>query len=179
MTPLRIAYADPPYLGKCGMYDHHHEAPYGCWDEAETHIALAADLQRDFPDGWALSCSTPSLRLLLPACPEARIGAWVKGWCSWKPNTYPAYAWEPVLFGGGRKPATGDKTWMTARDWMQANVTTGQPVKGAKPEAFCMWVFALLGAHPEDELVDLFSGSGAVTRAWAKFCQQLDFTGVA
>ena len=34
---------------------------------------------------------------------------------------------------------------------------------GAKPAAFCWWVFDLLGALPGDELVDLFPGSGGIT----------------
>ncbi len=40
---------------------------------------------------------------------------------------------------------------------------------GAKPAAFCRWIFDLLGAQPGDELVDLFPGSGGVSRAWAAF----------
>ena len=37
---------------------------------------------------------------------------------------------------------------------------------GAKPAAFCWWLFDLLGALPGDELVDLFPGSGGIGRAW-------------
>ncbi len=40
---------------------------------------------------------------------------------------------------------------------------------GAKPAAFCRWVFDLLGARPGDHLDDLFPGSGGVTRAWKGF----------
>ena len=39
-------------------------------------------------------------------------------------------------------------------------------VVGAKPAAFCWWLFDLLGALPGDELVDLFPGSGGIGRAW-------------
>jgi hypothetical protein len=39
-------------------------------------------------------------------------------------------------------------------------------VVGAKPAAFCRWLFDLLAALPGDSLDDLFPGSGAVTRAW-------------
>lgn len=42
-------------------------------------------------------------------------------------------------------------------------------VVGAKPAAFCRWVFELLGAQPGDELVDVFPGSGGVARAWEAF----------
>jgi hypothetical protein len=37
---------------------------------------------------------------------------------------------------------------------------------GMKPAAWCEWVFRMLGAQRGDELVDVFPGSGAVTRAW-------------
>ena len=42
-------------------------------------------------------------------------------------------------------------------------------VIGAKPGAFCRWVFDLLGAAPGDSLDDLYPGSGAVGKAWATY----------
>lgn len=42
-------------------------------------------------------------------------------------------------------------------------------VTGAKPPAFCRWLFAWLGARPGDEFDDLFPGSRAVTDAWRTF----------
>jgi hypothetical protein len=39
-------------------------------------------------------------------------------------------------------------------------------IAGAKPEAFCRWLFSVLNAQAGDELVDLFPGSGIVTRTW-------------
>lgn len=42
-------------------------------------------------------------------------------------------------------------------------------VTGAKPAAFCRWLFDLLGAQAGDQLVDLFPGSGGVSRAWDAF----------
>jgi hypothetical protein len=160
---VRVAYADPPYLGCCGLYDHYH--PDGrCWDEPETHRLLSAQLEMDFPDGWALSCSTPSLRTLLPMCPEdVRVGAWVKPFASFKPNVNPAYAWEPVLFRGGRSRARQEPT---VRDWAAVNITLKRGLTGAKPAGFSFWVFDLLGLQADDELVDVFPGSGAVTEAW-------------
>lgn len=38
-----------------------------------------------------------------------------------------------------------------------------------KPPEFSVWMFRLLGARRGDELVDLFPGSGAVTRAWERY----------
>jgi hypothetical protein len=42
-------------------------------------------------------------------------------------------------------------------------------VVGAKPAAFCRWMFDLLGAEPQDEFTDVFPGSGGVLRAWRWF----------
>ena len=52
--------------------------------------------------------------------------------------------------------------------WCVARIRTTDPrrVVGAKPAAFCWWLFDLLGALPGDELVDLFPGSGGIGRAW-------------
>jgi hypothetical protein len=62
---VNFAYADPPYLGCCSLYQHFH--PDGrCWDDAETHRLLIERLRAEFPDGWAMSASAPSLRVLLP-----------------------------------------------------------------------------------------------------------------
>ena len=40
------------------------------------------------------------------------------------------------------------------------------------PEAFAFWLFQMAGLEPGDELTDLFPGSGAVSRAWEKWCAQ-------
>lgn len=75
---MRYAYADPPYLGCCRLYDHFHGDDGGCWDDPETHRALIARLYRDYPDGWALSATSGSLQALLPMCGPVRVAAWVK-----------------------------------------------------------------------------------------------------
>ena len=152
---MRFAYADPPYVGQAKRH-------YRC---AEVdHRELVDRLVAEFPDGWALSCSSPSLRLLLPLCPEdVRVGAWVKPFCVFKPGVNPAYAWEPLIFRGGRKRTRLEPT---ERDWVLANITLRKGLSGAKPQAFSEWVFRLLGACRGDELVDLFPGTGAVTTAW-------------
>ena len=166
---MKLAYADPPYLGCCGLYDHHH--PDGlCWDDLATHEALIGRLTDDYPDGWALSATSGSLRHLLPLCPDdVRVGAWVKPFASFKPNVNPAYCWEPVIFHGGRKR---DRTEPTTRDYVAANITLRRGLTGAKPREFCWWVFDLLGAEPADEFHDLFTGSGAVSEAWDSYRQR-------
>lgn len=163
--PLTMAFADPPYIGQAKR--HYSDDPQ-C---AEVdHEELIERLCRDYPFGWALSCSSPSLRIILPLCPEeARVGAWVKPFCSFKPNVNPAYAWEPVIFCGGRKKG---REVATTRDWCAANITLQRGCAGAKPDAFCVWLFEMLGLRKGDTLVDLYPGSGAVTRAWEAWTGQ-------
>lgn len=164
---MRVAYLDPPYYGCCALYDHHH--PDGrCWDDLETHRLLIERVAAEFPDGWALSCTSNSLRVLLPLCPEGvRVGAWVKPFCSFRPNVNPAYAWEPVIFQS--KPSSYRNGGTTVRDYVAAPMTMKRGLTGAKPEAFCYWLFEVLGLSPGDELVDVFQGSGAVSRAWGSW----------
>ena len=96
-----------------------------------------------------------------------RVGAWVKPFAAFKPNVNPAYAWEPVVFQGGRKRG---RTEDTTRDWVSANITLQRGLSGVKPDAFSFWLFNLLGMERGDEFIDLFPGSGAVTRAWEHWC---------
>jgi hypothetical protein len=49
-----------------------------------------------------------------------------------------------------------------------------QTVFGQKPWGFSFWMFEALGLQPEDEFVDIFPGSGAVTRAWEAWRKQGD-----
>ncbi len=58
----------------------------------------------------------------------------------------------------------------TVRDWVSENSTLKKGLVGAKPPAFCYWIFELLGARPEDEFFDLFPGTGIVTRCWQSWC---------
>jgi len=159
---VKFAYADPPYLGCCKLYGHHHPDKK-CWDDLETHAALIDRLCREYPDGWALSLHSPSLQRILGRCPlNVRVAAWVKPFAIFKPNVNPAYAWEPVIFRGGRKLTRDDKT---IRDFVSANVTLQRGTTGAKPEAFSYWLFDVLNMRPDDEFDDLFAGSGSVSRA--------------
>jgi hypothetical protein len=159
---MKFAYADPPYLG-CGAK--FYQRPE--WDTVKRHAELVAQLVAEYPDGWVMSLHTPSLKAILPLCPDvARVGAWVKPFASFKPNVSPAYCWEPVIWMGGRK-RTRDE--MTVRDYHSEGITLKRGFTGAKPEGFSFWVFDLLGMQPDDEFVDLFPGSGAVSVAWEQF----------
>ncbi len=164
---MRFAYADPPYIGQSKKHYGNHPDYAGEVD----HAALIARLVADYPDGWALSLSTPSLKQIIAMCPdEARVGAWVKPFASFKANVNPAYAWEPVIFMGGRKHTRKDQT---TRDFVSANITLRRGLSGAKPDAFCFWIFDLLNMQRGDVLDDLFPGSGAVGEAWAKWQTQM------
>jgi len=117
-----------------------------------------------------MSLHSPSLKAILPLCPDdVRVMAWVKPMCSFKPNVAPAYAWEPVIVKPVRKP---DVAFGTPRDWIAANMATGQGLRGSKPSKFCYWLFQVLGAEWEDEFTDLFPGSGIVSRSWEAYRSQ-------
>ena len=155
--PMRVAYADPPYPGMAHFYPEKTEV---------DHADLVATLVRDFPDGWALSTASTTLREVLLVCPEkVRIAAWVKPFASWKRGISPAYAWEPVIFYKGRRLPDAHKT----RDYVAVAITLRKGLTGAKPEAFAIWLFDLLGLRAGDELVDLFPGTGIIGRTWERW----------
>lgn len=171
---MRVAYADPPYPGQAAKHYKKHPDFAGEVD----HAALLRHLTSDY-EHWALSTASTTLLyiLRLTDCPvDVRVGAWVKPYASSRPGIMPVYAWEPVIWKGGRKSGVGSG-WV--RDWVSTNPTRDstqvgpRKVSGAKPEGFCFWLFQALNLRPGDELVDLFPGSGAVTQAWEKWQRQL------
>ncbi len=159
---MKFAYADPPYLG---MGQKMYKRPE--WDDPETHRQIIERMNVDYPDGWALSCSTPSLRTILPMCPpDCRIAAWCKSFASFKPNVNPAYCWEPVIFHGGRTKRS--RTEDTIRDYHIEPIALRRGFQGAKPPGFALWIVQLLGADVRqgDTITDLFHGSGAMLGVW-------------
>ena len=158
---MRFAYADPPYLGLARFYAHLHPQALA-YDDPATHRALIDRLARDYPDGWALSLHVPSLQTILPMCPpQARVMAWVKPFCSFKPGVGVAYAWEPVIVCGGRRRTRAQET---VRDWCAANITLRRGLTGAKPARFTDWLLDVLNVQAGDAVDDLFPGTGAVSR---------------
>lgn len=176
---MLFCYADPVYLGCSRLYPEHPKAHL--WDDPEHHRKLIQSLTQNCPDGWALSCSTPSLVTLLPMCPpNHRIGSWVKTFCAFKKGVRPCYAWEPVIFVGGRNkahppPEKGGKQ-TTPKDFLldesgdynspayAGPITLKKGLTGAKSEAFCHWVLDLLNVQPGDQVLDLFPGTGVMSR---------------
>ena len=159
---MKLGYADPPYPGCADMYRDHPD-----YAGEVDHVALIERLKSEF-DGWVLHTSaTPTaIALLAPlvAATGARWCSWVKGFAAFKRNVSVAYAWEPVIIKPARKPVVTGRQIM--RDWIECSITLKRGLVGAKPEAVCHWVFELLGAEPDDEIVDLYPGTGAVTKAW-------------
>lgn len=161
---MRVAYADPPYIGQAKKHYSHDER---CAEV--NHPLLIAHLETF--DAWALSLSAPSLKTILPMCPDTvRVGAWVKPFCAFKANVNPAYAWEPVIFRVGPRKRTRKQE--TIRDWVSEVITLKKGLPGVKPEGFSVWLFELLNMEPGDEFHDIFPGSGAVSRAWENWRQQ-------
>jgi hypothetical protein len=164
---MKAAYADPPYLGMAvAFYGDLHPAAAD-YDQPETHRRLIERLNDEF-DCWALSLGSNNLYTILPMCPsDVRIMAWTKGFASFKPGVKTAhFAWEPVIVRGQR-PIT--QRLHCVRDWVQESMAIQKCLRGAKPERFCYWLFDVLNLLPDDDFVDLFPGSGAVTRAWEKW----------
>lgn len=159
---MKIAYADPPYIGCAHLYKDH--ADFG--GEVD-HAELIERLESDY-DGWVLhATATPaSMAILAPlvAVTGARWMAWVKGFAAFKRNVSVAYAWEPVIVKSARKPVVSKRLVM--RDWILESITLRKGLTGAKPEAVCHWAFEVVGARPDDELIDLYPGTGSVTNAW-------------
>lgn len=169
-APVRLAYADPPYPGLSGYYRDHPDYA-GEVDHAELVVELAGF------DGWALSTSARSLayvlELAVAAEPrEVRVAAWLRGARPHRSAHGALASWEPVLYVAGRsvadRPLVDGSIGTVDSLELRSVPRLSDPrrVVGAKPPGFSRWVFELLGADPVDELVDMFPGSGAVSRAW-------------
>lgn len=167
--PLRLAYADPPYPGNAHLYRDHRD--YG--GEVD-HTALIDRLSTY--NGWALSTSAAALPAVLRLCPPGvRVAAWHRGGRGM--SRWPLNAWEPVLYHGGRPVAShrgGTRRVDSLVHGVSPMTTLPGRVIGAKPAAFCRWLFDLLGAQPGDSFEDLFPGSGALTRAWTTYTTGAD-----
>lgn len=162
---MRLAYADPPYPGCAHRYKD--QPDFG--GEVD-HKALAKRL--DSYDGFVLHTSSTGLASVLPLFGDTvRVMAWVKPFAAFKRNVSVAYAWEPVLVRSARKPVVSGRVVM--RDWFSNSITLRKDLVGAKPEALCRWLFEVVGAQPDDDLDDLFPGTGAVSRAWESWKSEL------
>jgi hypothetical protein len=172
---LRLAYADPPYPGKAHLYRQHPD-----YAGEVDHPALIRRLSTY--DGWALSTSAAALPTVLRCCPDGvRVAAWHR---YERPTTsrWPLSAWEPVIYRPARaldsRPGRARRVDSLVHGVAPMTTLPGRVI-GAKPAAFCRWMFDLLAALPGDHLDDLYPGSGAVTRAWTAYTQSREREGTA
>lgn len=173
---MKLAYADPPYPGTSARYYADHPDYAGEVD----HQELIDRLIDDYPDGWALSTSAEALPEILGMIytePPPQVAAWFRGE---RPTAsyWPLHAWEPVIYFGGRPylSSIDERRIDSLVHVARARRTDPRHVIGAKPAAFCYWMFDLLGARPGDTLDDLYPGSGGIGRAWHEFTVATDDT---
>lgn len=172
---MKLAIADPPYLGRGVRWygggrgssprwpaaDNHPEA--GRWDTPEAHMQLVEELTANY-DGWAIAMSADSLPLYLSVCPaDVRVMVWHKR------NALPSgwrvmNTWEPVVTRIPSSRRARVKGHVATRDLLDApNKPSG--FVGSKPKEWTQWVLESLGYESGDEVADIFPGSGAVQRA--------------
>lgn len=167
---LRFAYADPPYPGMAAKHYSGHVDYAGEVDHRELVARLCGEY-----DGWVLHTSSVALAGVLALIDaegvDVRIMAWVKPFAAFKRNVSVAYAWEPVIVKAIRKPVVTQQ--VVSRDWIAVPMTLARGTVGAKPAEVCRWLFAVSGLQPEDNFTDLYPGSGAVSRAWQGWRDQL------
>lgn len=156
-SPLRVAYADPPYPGKAAECYKDQPSFAGEVD----HAALIVSLEAMY-DGWALSTGAYALREVLPLCPAGvRVCAWVKP-IGVSSLTFGLHnSWEALIVSPARRRRPGKRDWFSAQP-----ARGGGKLMGRKPLAFCAFLFDALGMLPGDSLEDLFPGTGIVSRAW-------------
>ena len=165
---MKFAYADPPYPGQSKRLYGKHPDYAGEVDHAE----LIGRLYRDYPDGWALSTSVEALQAVLALCPsDVRVAVWyVTNRMPFTGNGRWHFSWEPLIIRGGR---LGWGEGICVRDILTCPSPLGSGgLPGQKPEAFCRWLFDLLGARQGDDLDDLFPGSGIVGKQWQTYTAQ-------
>lgn len=158
---MRFGYADPPYPGCARRH-------YQC---AEVdHAALVLRMMREYPEGWALSTSAKALPFVMSLVPLA-LDPRVVIWDRQKSRRGVAYRsrnrWEPVIIVGGRaRRVELDEDLDDLLQWGGRQHKHPGALVGMKPAAFWEWLFRQLGAMRGDSFDDLFTGSGAGSRAW-------------
>jgi len=177
---MRLAIADPPYLGRAARWygdgpmpqsttkatvpakkaDYHPDA--AAWDQPNTHRELVRMLTLSY-DGWAIAMAPDNLRHYLQWVPvDTRVTVWHKS--RWMPGRARVInTWEPVLVFIPTKRRASDGLTNLPRDVMAGGERGAATFAGAKPAAWTRWVLDMLGYDPDTDTVDdLFGGSGAV-----------------
>lgn len=158
---MRLVYADPPYPGKARLYVERREV---------DHAELVAELERF--DGWALSTDERNLAYVLSLCPPStRVLAWCRPDSAPFPSS-PYAAWEPVLMRPARVDGHPERSYHVEPAPPRGFAARGPTLVGSKPAGFCEWLIRCLGAEPDDELVDLFPGTGIMGETWDRWRRQ-------
>ncbi len=196
-APARFAYADPPYPGLARRY-------YGCdeVDHCELVAKLVQDFPDGWALSTSAAALQAVLALCpsgVRVCvwvKGARATTAVRARNAFEPlivaggrlrhvavssstrrgelattDASRSTPTTPVASAGGRPVAPDLRDVL---QWGGRQHSHPGALVGMKPAAFCEWMFRLLGAAAGDELVDLFPGSGAVSRAWGLYTSQLE-----
>ena len=178
---MKFAIADPPYLGRAhrwygvggrakggglGRADSHPEAYK--WDHPAMHLKLAAELLLDY-DGFALACTPHSLSTYLSVIPtHSENGIKLLSWI--KPGSMPTGSritpsWEAVIIRipKERKARAVGKQMV---DYLICSAPRSG-YAGSKPAEWTDWVLNAMGVEAGDTVVDLFVGSGKVSKVLA------------
>lgn len=170
---MKFAYADPPYLGMGKKYVQYHDEAL-IWDDPKSHQDLITKLMDEYPDGWAVSLSAPSLKTYLDFCPDdVRVAIWAKTYHQIRVNVTIQYAWEPIIWRGGRKTLPLKPM---VRDWHSGRIAMRKGFYGCKPDDFNEYILNLLQFDPnQDELHDLFPGTGGMGEAAKRKVNEIPF----
>lgn len=175
---MKLAIADPPYLGRAarwygggggrgygaGEADYHPDASE--WDDPARHEALVRQLDYAY-DGWAIAASPATFALYMQVRPDARVLIWHRE------NAQPSGSrikgeWEPVLVHVPES-RRGRGAGLIVPDVLRCGIQNRTSFAGAKPQRWTRWVLDVLGHDPDTDTVDdLFPGSGAVGHAVAQ-----------
>lgn len=149
--------------------DYHPDAAE--WDDPARHRQLLLELCEQF-EGWAIATTPDGVQHYGPLPVGARIMAWVK-LRAMPTSARVASMWEAVIVltpparrARALDPVTGHLVQVPD---VLVCAPPAASFAGAKPPQWTRWVLDAMGYTPEqDELVDLFPGSGMVAAAAAQ-----------
>jgi hypothetical protein len=116
----------------------------------------------------AVSMAMPELRLLTLFPTLARVAVWVKPYAATRPGVWPTYATEPLVMWGrfpNREEQRSAKE--TPKDWLMLSPAVpkgGSEHENPKPIGFGEWVASLTLGPRRGSTVELFAGTGRVSR---------------
>lgn len=184
---MKLAIADPPYLGYADMWygsgeglqpsgpgniappkqaDRHPDAKL--WDDPAQHRDLVAKLEANY-DGWAIAMAATNVRAYSAWLPsDARFAIWHDP-AKMPNNQHPRRRYEVVAIWVPEGRRRINDVGLTVGDVLSVAHNSHDGFAGAKPRAWTEWVLAMLGhCDLHDDVEDLFAGSGAVAEVLAQ-----------